>query len=96
MNIDIETLKNALQNDIGSEILMRRLFRKLEEIERSAQHETSQRITNKLNKLYRGTVKLPEKSQLFLKISDKILTPDQFKLLSLGPKCHFKPKIDPL
>ena len=68
---DIETVKNALQNDIGSEIFVRRLFRNLEEIERSAQHETYQRITDKLNKLYRGTVKLPEKSEPFLNLSDK-------------------------
>ena len=72
INHDSENLRNALQNEIGSEILIRRLFRKLEENERSAQYETSQRITNKLNKVYRGTVKLPEKAVPFLNLSDKI------------------------
>ena len=85
MNHDTETLKNALQIEIGSEVLRRKSFSKLKDIERSAEHETSQRITNKLNKLYKRTVKLPEKSESYLNLSNKILTPNENKLLSLSP-----------
>ena len=45
INHDIEILRSGPQKEIGSIILIRRLFRKLEEIERGAQHETSQRYS---------------------------------------------------
>ena len=63
-----------------------------------SQHElaTKSRIINKLNKLYKGTINLPEGRDYFLNLSSKSLTDDQKKLLNMGTNCHISSKFDPL
>ena len=76
--------------------LRRAIATKLTENEAHDEAVTSSRITNKLNKLYKGTIAFPTTNRTHINLSDTELTNHQNDILSLGIKCHYKPKFDPL
>ena len=83
-------LDRALNNqELRSEIILK--LKSLRD-----QHYCIQRnkISNKLNRLYRGKICLIEKSDSFINLSDTELTENQKKFLNLGLNCHIQPKYD--
>ena len=64
--------------------------------ENEAHHESviSSRTNNKLNRLYKGTLSFLNANRTHISLSDTELSADQNTILSLGIKCHYKPKFD--
>ena len=45
---------------------------------------------------FKGSLLTPETNNTYINLSDSPIDPEFHKLLSLGYKCHYKPKFDPL
>ena len=63
-------------------------------IETQDKAAASSRITNKLNRLYKGNIVIPKATKTHINLSDFSPTKHQEALLSLGIKCHCKPTFD--
>jgi hypothetical protein len=99
MNEVSEQISNTtcyLERNINDIELKNAIFSKLEELQSQIEAQTVSRITAKLNRLYGGNIHLPQKVNGYINLSQHVLTKDQKLLLSLGVKCHIKPKFDPL
>ena len=95
-NARINEIYQTVRDSIEDPQLRETVFEKLHECKQSAENETFQRTTRKLNGLYGGLVVLPEKCERYINISSHQLNSDQKEILSLGPKFHYKKKFDPL
>ena len=51
-------------------------------------------IVKKLERLYKGTVVLPQERKTYVNLSDHQLSKDEHEFLSLGMNVHLKPKFD--
>ena len=92
----MNTLKQQVTDTIEDAQLKYEVFLKLDELNENFEQEVKNRITNKLNRLYKGTIFFPESNQAYINLSSESLTENQHKLLQLGTKCHFKTKFDPI
>ena len=88
----IQNVKTAIMGNIRDDALRNAIFQKLNTIKQQEEVKIRQRITKKLNDLYRTTMYLPQKRETFINLSDQELTEDQKQVLSLGIKCQYKDK----
>ena len=93
--VDIESLSKDLQEKLPTH-LKSTVFEKLNELQLNIEAQTSSRITKKLNALYGGQILHKKDINNFINLSSFELSQKQKGLLSLGPKCHYKPKFSSL
>ena len=93
--LDIESLSKDLQEKLPTH-LKSTVFEKLNKLQLNIEAQISSRITKKFNALYGGQILHKKDINHFINLSSFELSQKQKELLSLGPKCHYKPKFSSL
>ena len=92
---ELEVAARSL-DDITHTDLLSAIATKLQELRDYKQTICNTRITSKLNKLYQGHLMTPTDNNNFINLSTHPINEKTNNLLSLGFKCHYKPKFDPI
>ena len=93
---EITEITNKLFSNITEEQLRTAVFARLDDLKMQEERIARNRITQKLNNLYNGKLMFPQQHCRYINLSQHELTSNQKDVLSLGNKCHYKQKFDPL
>ena len=84
---------NQLQTQTG--IPLDEVLQRLHANVDKERNKSANTIVKKLERLYNGTIVLPQERKTYVNISDYVLSKDEHDFLSLGMNVHLKPKFDP-